>query len=259
MGNSHAEHRKRMKARYLKSGIDDFDIHQVLELLLFYGVPMKDTNGIAHELLFRFGSISNVFDAPVSELCKIKGISTHTALLLKLIPDMTRIYLDDKTDLKETFQEMDKVTAFFRPKFVGKTEEILYAMFVDNRYKLIEFTEISHGSINATHVNMRKIMERCMINQASGVYLAHNHPMGIALPSSEDIYSTQSVHSILADVGVKLLDHYVFGEDGTCISISQSADYKRMFGLAQTLEAEDLKPPEEIDFSEIEEIINSDT
>lgn len=257
MENRHALHRKRLKARYVKEGINNFEMHQVLELLLFFGIPVKDTNGLAHDLLERFGSISNVFDAPLDELTKISGISEHTAILLKLIPDLTRIYLDDKNDVKGAFDSTEKVMSFFKPKFIGETDEVLYALFLDNRYKLVQFSEISKGSVNATPINMRKIMKICMINGATGVYLAHNHPNGLALPSSEDIHATQAIHNILSDVGVKLLDHYVFAEDGTCISVSQSADYKRVFGLYQKMSEDGFS--EEIDFSEIEDIINTDT
>lgn len=93
--NPHAEHRVRLKARFKKEGIDGFQHHQVLELLLFFGIVQKDTNELAHDLINRFGSFSKVLDAPYEELLKVKGIGDHTATLIKLFPAVARVYFDD--------------------------------------------------------------------------------------------------------------------------------------------------------------------
>ena len=84
--NVHSGHRQRLKDRFLQNGADGFEKHQLLELLLFYGIPQKDTNPIAHELINRFGSIRGVFEASIEALCEVDGISAHTATLIKLIP-----------------------------------------------------------------------------------------------------------------------------------------------------------------------------
>ena len=92
MANLHEGHRQRLKERFLREGLDHFEPHTVLELLLFYAVPQRDTNELAHRLIARFGSLDAVFDAAFDELCAVEGIGRNTATLLKLVPDLTRRY-----------------------------------------------------------------------------------------------------------------------------------------------------------------------
>lgn len=238
MANNHEGHRLRLKERYLRSGIDSFEAHQVLELLLFYSVARRDTNDLAHELIARFGSISNVFDAPIGELIKIKGISEHSATLIKLIPDLARVYLDDKNRTDDIFENREAVIKYFQPKFIGVLNEIVAALFIDNRGKFIEFAVIAEGTVNTAEVNLREIMKHCMVNNATGVFLAHNHPRGVPMPSVEDVSATKIVHDALAGVGVELIDHFVFGEDGTCVSALQSKDCKGAADMAHKFELE---------------------
>ncbi|MEG0035622.1 MAG: UPF0758 domain-containing protein, partial [Oscillospiraceae bacterium] len=91
----HDGHRERMKNRLLEQGLDTFDDHNVLELLLFFSVPRQDTNPIAHELLDHFGSLEAVFEAPTEELAKINGIGDNSVALLRLIPEVSRRYIMD--------------------------------------------------------------------------------------------------------------------------------------------------------------------
>ena len=121
--NPHKGHRDRLKKRFLQSGIDDFEDHNKLELLLFYAIPQKDTNPIAHELLDTFGSLSNVLDAPFEELIKVKGISESSAVLLKLIPPLSRSYLNDKYKNGFVINSTEQAGEFLMPKFIGLTTE----------------------------------------------------------------------------------------------------------------------------------------
>ena len=92
----HKEHRSRMKNRFLAEGIDSFEPHEILELLLYYSIPQKDTNELAHTLIDRFGKLSAVFDAPYDDLLSVPGVSEHTATLIKLIPALSRRYALEK-------------------------------------------------------------------------------------------------------------------------------------------------------------------
>ena len=92
----HENHRERMKRRFLKEGLDNFEPHNVLELLLFYYIPQKDTNEIAHALIERFGTLSDVLDASFDDLICVPGIKEHSATLLKMIPALSRRYVMEK-------------------------------------------------------------------------------------------------------------------------------------------------------------------
>ena len=100
----HSEHRKRLKGRFLREGLEHFEPHNVLELLLFYSIPQKDTNETAHLLMQRFGSLQGVFDAPFEELCRVPGIKEHSATLIKLIPSLARLYAAGETTEKTTLK-----------------------------------------------------------------------------------------------------------------------------------------------------------
>ena len=104
----------------MTSGLDSFEPHNILELLLFYSIPRKDTNETAHLLLKRFGSLSAVFDAPFSELIKVKGISESSATLIKLIPALSRAYLSDKAKHTKEIDSPEKAASVLIPDLWGK-------------------------------------------------------------------------------------------------------------------------------------------
>ncbi|MEG2852596.1 MAG: UPF0758 domain-containing protein, partial [Hydrogenoanaerobacterium sp.] len=112
MDNPHAGHRKRLRERFIKNGLDNFEKHNVLELLLFNSVPRQDTNELAHRLMEEFGSLSGVFDAPVEELMKLDGIGENSAVLIKLIPAISKVYLDDKNTIGTLVRSTDESINF---------------------------------------------------------------------------------------------------------------------------------------------------
>lgn len=231
--HDHGGHRSRLRIRYNQNGIDSFAQHEVLEFLLYYCLSQKNTNDLAHELLNRFGSISAVFDAPKSELVKIKGIGDISAELIKLIPHLARIYLEDKNREIKSFETNEELVAYMRNKFIGMSNEMIAALFIDNRGAIVEYSVISEGTVNMAEVDVRKIMRICLTNESTGIVLAHNHPRGLAAPTEEDVQTTKNLFSTLASVRVALLDHLIYGEDGTHISVMKNINYKRLFTLAQ--------------------------
>lgn len=207
----HSGHRQRMRAKFLQSGLDGFETHESLELLLYYAVPRKDTNPLSHRLIDRFGSLSAVLDAPVDAL-KECGLSENAAILLKLIPQISRLYLDDKFDPGKAV-DIDNVGDKLLHKFVGRDYEAVVLLLMDAKRKEVYCGVISKGSVNSCDLYIRKIIETAMIYNASYAVLSHNHPSGLALPSMADIESTKTVSSALKLVGIRLLDHIVVADD----------------------------------------------
>lgn len=219
--NLHEGHRQRLKDRFLKGGLYDFEDHNVLELLLFYSVPRSDTNELGHRLLKRFGSLSNVFDAPIEELCKVEGIGMHSATLIKLIPELCSIYHTDKTENITVVNSTNLAGKYFVPKFMGKLNEEVHLMLLDDKKKVIKCELISQGTVNASAVSIRKIAGAAVNSNATGVILAHNHPGGIALPSSNDILVTKRIYKALKLMDIQLCDHIVVA-DGDYVSMLDS-------------------------------------
>ena len=226
--NTHSQHRLRLKAKFLKNNLDEFENHEALELLLFYAIPRKDTNPLAHKLLDEFGSISAVIDAPIDSLKKA-GLSEHSAILLKFTPQFYRVYLDDKHNNEDKIIDIDNVGDKFIKKFIGRDYEAVVLMLLDAKMKEIFCGVINKGSVNACELYLRKIIENTVLYNASYVIIAHNHPSGIALPSQQDLISTKKIASALNIIGVKLLDHIIVADDDY-VSISQSQILESVFG-----------------------------
>ncbi len=217
----HKGHRERLKRRFLEGGLDDFTDIQVLELLLFYAIPQRDTNPIAHDLLDHFGSLSNVLDASAEELKKVKGISDHAATLLSLVTHLSRYYQVDAAQRVECLTTLDACGAYLVPRFFGRTVETVFLLCLDAKCKVICCKEVGEGSVNSANISVRKIVETALSSNATTVVLAHNHPSGIALPSEEDISTTRRVAAALKAVEVHLADHIVVAE-GDYVSMAQS-------------------------------------
>lgn len=144
----HDGHRERLKARYLEHGLDNFNDINVLELLLFYAIPRADTNLIAHELLNRFGSLSGVLEASIQELQNVSGIGENSALLLSLIPQVSRRYMIDKTKPQKKINSASAAGKYFMPIFMYERDEVLYMLCLDSQKCVICCQLISRGVVN---------------------------------------------------------------------------------------------------------------
>lgn len=227
MANVHDKHRMRLRERFKANGLDDFQQHQVLELLLFYAIPRKDTNEIAHVLLAEFGSLAGVMDAPIEELVKVKGIGDGAATLLKLIPGVCRLYFDDKNTLGALLQSTEDIVKFLIPKFVGETEEKVMLLCLDNRNRVVGCPMICRGDVVSANFTPRRVVETAIKYRATNVVLSHNHPMNDALPSRADLDTTFKLHETLQQVNIRLLDHIIVS-GGDAVSIRDSGGFARL-------------------------------
>lgn len=218
---THKGHRERLKRRFLENGLDDFTDIQVLELLLFFAIPQKDTNPIAHALLDHFGSLSQVLEAGPEELKKVSGISDHAATLLHLVTEMGRYYQVDAAQRNQFLTTLDACGEYLVPYFFGRNKETVFLLCLDAKCKVICCKELGEGSVNSASVSIRKIVETALNTNATTVVLAHNHPSGVALPSGEDVETTKRVAAALNAVEIQLADHIVVAE-GDYVSMAQS-------------------------------------
>lgn len=220
----HKNHRERVKNRFLKEGLDSFADHEVLEFLLFFAIPQKDTNPLAHTLLDHFGSLSAVFDADIAELTNVPGIGLHCATLIKSIPSLARRYISDGNNDSDIYDTIAKVADFLIKKYIGSTVETVYLILLDNKYRMIDCVKVHEGSINSALISTRKLAEIALFKRASMVVLAHNHPNGTPIPSSDDLYTTQSVADAFSALEITMLDHILVAGDKytTLLNASQS-------------------------------------
>ena len=217
----HTGHRQRLKGRFLETGLDSFTDVPALELLLFYAIPQKDTNPIAHALLDRFGSLSQVLDAKTEELKQVPGISEHAATLLRLVTELGRLYRVDSAQRTEVLASIDAWGAYLVPRFFGRRVETVFLLCLDAKCKVLCCREMGEGSVNAASISVRKVVETALSTGATFVVLAHNHPSGVALPSADDVQTTHRIAAALEAVEVNLIDHIVVAEEDY-ISMAQS-------------------------------------
>ncbi len=217
-------HRQRVKNRFLSEGLDHFDEEHVLELLLFYCIPRKDTKPLAKTLIEQFGSLSQVLEAPPEVLQKVPEVGANVATFLSLITEVGRYYLVNRCDAGKILDTTEKYGKYLLPHFFGRRNETVFLLCMDAKCKMLCCRELGGGSVNSTSISVRQIVEVALGVSASMVVLAHNHPSGIAVPSGQDVLVTQRVAAALAAVEVALVDHIVVADE-EFVSMVQSGLY----------------------------------
>ena len=222
--NIHGGHRERLKNRFLEEGLEHFNEHQVLELLLFYCIPRQDTNPIAHALLEHFGSLSQVMEADPAELKKVAGMGEASATFLSLLNAFHRYYQVNRASSQIILHTMEECGRYMMPFFYGRRNETVYLLCMDAKCKVLCCKEVGEGSVNSAAVPIRRIVEMALGANATSVVLAHNHPSGYAIPSDEDYLTTRKLNAALAAVDILLADHLVVADDDF-VSIRESGKY----------------------------------
>lgn len=225
----HSGHRARLKAFYAANGMDVMKDYEILEMILFYAIPRKDTRVIARRLLNQFGTIGDVMDADIKELIRVSGLSENGAMLLKMIPDAARAYMLSKKEKKPCLTTTEEQIAYLSDYFVGRTNECFYLLCLDSAGRLLRCRKLAEGEPNKVHVNVKKVSLEIVDSSASCVIIAHNHPQGLALPSHNDVETTKKIAAIVAELGMALLDHIIFSPTETFSMANSNRFYSCFF------------------------------
>lgn len=225
--NPNAGHRQRLRERYLKEGLESFQPHEVIEMLLHYAIPRKDTKLIAKRLLDRCGSLPGVLNAPPELIMKEAGVSENSAILLTMLGPLFRMYTKENAKLNKVAgaQELERYVVNRMRGF--EVETVLLAC-IDNRYTLITDVIIGEGSVDESAINKRKAVEMVLKYNATAAIIAHNHPAGFALPSRADLRATIELKNTFDAIGVRLVDHIITCPDDY-ISLAQSRQFAEIF------------------------------
>ncbi|HAG14219.1 MAG TPA: hypothetical protein DCG49_10210 [Ruminococcus sp.] len=208
----HSGHRQRMRERFRQTELEGFQPHEVLEMLLYYGIPRKDTNQIAHALLDTFGDIHEVLSATSEQLRAIPGMTDNAVSLIEYLRAM-RCY-EMQEQFKETILDTyPKVCNYFRKLYVYESREIVRAAFLDEYLHLKYTAVVSEGHPTAATFSARKLIELSIRTGCNTVILAHNHPKGTAAISADDIAVTRILGDKLFAQEIELADHVIVGCD----------------------------------------------
>ncbi len=209
----HDGHRKRLKESFIEHGLDSFNDINVLELLLFFSVPRKDTNELAHKLLDHFGSLHDVFNASFYELTSIPEVNYSTAVLIVFISQLIRRIEISKTQNIKVINDSDDAGEYFVSRFKNQQHESFIMMCLDAKRRIIFCREMATGNVISVNVDIRKLVETAVSSKAVSVIISHNHPGGKLFPSVEDQSLTCKLYKALDCVGIHLEDHIIVAED----------------------------------------------
>lgn len=210
----HAGHRERIRARYAATGGEDFLDHEFLELLLSYAIPRRDTNILAHRLLERFGSLSQVLFADTGQLMSVEGIGQSAAVFLRMQGDLVRrLSLASLADARGKVKLNTPLAAakYALARLHAHPYETILAACLNSRCEVTHSKTLQRGSLTEAPIYPRVIAETALLQHAHSVLLMHNHPSGNPAPSQEDIRTTEAVRAGLAGIGVRLSDHLIVG------------------------------------------------
>ena len=226
--NIHAGHREKMRNRFIRDkGFENFEDHQILELLLFYSRAQGDTNPLAHELLEQFGSLKGVLEARPEQLMTVKGISSQTAVLISMVVPLTRVWHRCAMDEPDRIGNSREAEEYCLSILAGERTERFYVVSLNAKCKVLGRRKISEGSLSEVSAYPRMVMETALNYNAHSVLLCHNHPGGTCAPSPEDIASTLQLQKLLNGVGILLLDHIIVANDRTYSMIQHGdIDYR---------------------------------
>ena len=208
--NPHEGHRKRLRKRFRDElGFDSFQDHEILELLLTYGAPRGDVNGVAHALLDEFGSLKAVLEARPEMLCKVYGVGEAQATMISMAVPLARVWERCAMADQTRITNRKDLEAYCKSRLLGSRTERFLVICVDAQCKLLGQRVISEGSLSEVSAYPRLVLETALNYNAHSVFFSHNHPGGTCAPSVEDVDSTVQLQRLLNAVGILVLDHII--------------------------------------------------
>ncbi len=211
--NPHKGHRQRMLKKYTEHGIDCFEEHEILEILLFSSYTRRNTNDIAHELIKRFGSLDGVLSAGYDALCEVDNVGHNAAVMLGFYRDLFArqtalgrrgVVLDNSVELRNFCHNMLK----------ERSVEVAYALFLDSGFTLMGEAQVARGVTNRVEFDLKQIVGMAMKNKCDNVVMVHNHPGGVLAASTADVAATRRVANALKELSIQLIDHIIVNEEG---------------------------------------------
>lgn len=206
-------HRKRLREKFIKSGLKGFHDYEIVELLLTLGSPRKDCKQPAKEAIKRFKTLRGVLEAPSEELQKIDGIGPHNAFGIKLVQEVAREFLKERILDKPIYSCSKEVFDYLYHSMRDLKKEKFKVLFLDSQNQVIEVEDLFEGTLTASSVYSREIIEKAIKHNAASLLFAHNHPSGNPEPSGSDKEITQDLVFAGSIMQIKVLDHIIVGEN----------------------------------------------
>lgn len=225
--NVHAGHRKRLRQRFINDGnLNNFQSHEVLELLLFYALPRRDTNALAHKIINKYGSLKRVFEMPAEELINNRDLTENAAVLLSLIKQVAKDYILSETESRLKIRSKNDAAGIVEPLLAHRINEAFCIICLDVNQNVINIECFEEGEPGYTDIDVDRVIAKVVEHKAAFAIIAHNHPNGTYSPSSDDISTTNVIRRALSMANVTLMDHLI-----VCGDRSYSLAQNRMCNL----------------------------
>ncbi len=222
LNHSHGGHRARLRKRFSRAP-EIFEDHELLELVLFYAIPQKDTNALAHDLLIRFGSLNGVLNATPAQLQTVPGMGEVSSQMFPVLLEMLRRYFHNAVEEKPlSSYDPTQLGARYLSTFFGREEESVLAIALQRDYTVKGDLFIGRGGFSSSQIDTRALSNFIEDMFPCKIVIAHNHPSGIALPSQADFVTTDRLRDFIFECGAKLLDHLIFDGQGDFVSLGDS-------------------------------------
>ena len=211
--DSHKGHRKRLREKFLKSGLAGFHDYEIVELLLSLGTPRRDCKQSAKEAIQRFKTLRGVLEAPLGELQQIDGIGPHSAFGIKLVQEVAREFLKAKILDKPFYKSSQEVFDYLYHSMRGLGKEVFKVIYLNSQNQVIETVDLSEGTVNSSSVAPREVVEGALKYNAVSLIFVHNHPSGNPEPSNNDKELTRDLVYAGKIMRIKVLDHIIIGDN----------------------------------------------
>ena len=222
----HTGHKRRLRDKFCKNdNFFVFEDHEIIEMMLNYVSVRRNQNDIAHKLVKRFKNVKGVLDASRYELEDIEGVGDSVATYILMIRQLFAKYNRDANYISNTNVPHSELTDYIKALFDGIDKETIFMLCVGMSGKIINQEIIGTGTETGVLLDRKKILSIAINSKATSVIFAHNHPVGFAVASEEDIVSTKAIERYLKDLEIGMVDHFIVAED-KCISIREDSRYK---------------------------------
>lgn len=207
-----ADHRKRLRARFMQGGADAVPDYELLELVLFRSIPRRDVKPLARALLERFGDFNRVLSAPSARLSDVEGVGPAVITDLKIVEAAAHRLARAKVLQKHVISSWDAVLDYCRTAMAHRETEQFRVLYLDRKNTLIADEAQAQGTVDHVPVYPREIAKRALELNASALILVHNHPSGDPTPSQSDIDMTERIEAACTALNLTLHDHLIIGK-----------------------------------------------
>ena len=211
---------ERPREKLLLSGPESLSDAELLAIFLRTGLPGKSAVDLARELLSDFGGLRPLLTASQSEFCKPLGLGTAKFAQLQAVLEMARRHLAQELKRGDALTSPEHTRRYLQAQLRDRDHEVFVVLLLDNQNRVVHYHELFRGTIDAASVYPREVVKLALNKGAAAVILAHNHPSGVAEPSSADRLITEKLVQALGLVDIRVLDHLIVG-DGVTVSFAE--------------------------------------